>query len=174
MKPVPVFLLLSCVLFASPAWADETFPDVEYISGKAGFAKKIKGTLTLGATDLRFTGKDATSVFTIPLAEITEASNSVEQNPGSTGAKIMLGIFASKKEEFVYITTETSAAAEALVFKVKNKTSPAIVAKLKFQLKQAKAQDTAPPPEAKKATPTGIAQVAPPDTSNVPDSLITK
>jgi len=173
VKPVAAFLLLSCALFVSPAWADETFPDVQYVSGKAGFNEKIKGTLAWGATELQFTDKNAKVVFAIPLADITEASNSVEQNPGSTGAKIMLGIFASKKEEFVYITTETSTAAEALVFKVKNKTSPAIVAKLKFQLKKVKSEDAKPPSGAKGAL-TGIAQAAPPDTSSAPDSLMAK
>jgi hypothetical protein len=112
-------------------------------------------------------------VFNIPLTEIKETSNSVEQNPGSTGAKIVLGIFASKKEEFVYITTETKTAAEALVFKVKNKRSPAIVAKIKFQLRDAMAQSTNAAPDSN-SVPTGAVQGAPPDSSNGRDSLMTK
>lgn len=166
-------LVLSCVLLASAAWADETFPDVQYVSGKAGFDKKVKGTLTLTATELRFTDKDSKPVFEIPLTSVKEVTNSVEQNPGSTGAKIMLGVFASKKEEFLYVRTETDQAAEALVFKVKNKTSPAIVAKVEFQVKKAKEQGTPTPPEAKPAA-IARARTAPPESTGAVDSLTAK
>ena len=173
MKSLAVLLLLSCALLVPTAWADDTFPDVQYISGKAGFEKKVKGTLTLTATELRFTDSEAKPVFSIPLTEIKEVSNSVESNPGSTGAKIMLGVFASKKEEFVYITTETKTAAEALVFKVKNKRSPAIVAKMKFQLKDAVAKSTNEAPVAT-STSTDAIPVASPDSSGGRDSLMAK
>ena len=144
MKSLGAFLLLATALIASTAWAEDLFPDIQYVSGRAGFGEKIKGgSLTLTADELRFADKQGKVIFTVPLTEITEVSNSIEQNPGSTGAKLMLGVFASKKEEFVYVNTETSSAAEALVFKVKNKTSPAIVAKIKFQLKSAKASGAA-------------------------------
>lgn len=151
-------LALAIVALLSPALAqaDEVFPAVQYISGHAALTQKIKnGTLILTTTQLRFNNDKGDSVLVIPLEIIKSVSNSVEQNPGSTGAKIMLGVFASKKEEFLYVSTETDDAAEALVFQVKNKTSPAMVAKLQFQMKKAaearaavKIPPTSPPTEA--------------------------
>jgi hypothetical protein len=136
MRWIAVLVLGAVMLTAALARADDTFPNVQYVSGKAGFADKVKGTLTLTATELRFTDKDGKPVFTIPLGEVKAVTNSVEQNPGSTGAKLMLGVFASKKEEFLYVNTETETAAEALVFKCKGKTSPAMVAKISFATKK--------------------------------------
>jgi hypothetical protein len=131
--------VLLCALGPLAADADEvSFPDVQYLSGHAGMDKKMKGSLTLTERELTFTAKDGPA-FTIPLADIREVTNSVEENPGSTGAKLMLGVFASKKEEFLYVNTENKDGAEALVFKTKNKTSPAMVAKIKFQVKKAAA-----------------------------------
>ena len=171
MKTVGLFLFLASALVASAAWAEDLFPDVQYVSGRAGFDSKIKGSLALSAGELRFTDKEGKPLFTIPLAEITDVSNSIEQNPGSTGAKLMLGVFASKKEEFVYVNTETSSAAEALVFKVKNKTSPAIVTKIKFQLKNSKAPAVSA--EAP-ANPNDVAGAAGPDTLKAQDSSTPK
>jgi hypothetical protein len=136
MKWAILLLGFGSVLLAPAAVAQEGFPNIEYINGKAGFPEKIKGQLILTPTELSFTSKDGAAVFSIPLSEVKDVSNSVEENPGSTGRKLLLGIFANKKEEFVYITTETAAAAEALVFKTKNKMSPGIVAKIRFQVKK--------------------------------------
>jgi len=173
MKSVGALLLLVSALIASTAWAEDLFPDIQYVSGRAGFGEKIKGgSLILTAEELRFADKQGKVVFSIPLAEITEVSNSIEQNPGSTGAKIMLGVFASKKEEFVYVNTETSSAAEALVFKVKNKTSPAMVAKIKFQVKNAKTSG-APVTEAA-AVPSEAAGAPAADSLNVQGAVAPK
>src|SRR5262249_5629823 len=137
MKPVLAFAILA-VMSPALAQADEVFPGVQYVSGHTGLTQKIKnGTLVLTMTQLRFNNEKGESVIVIPLTMIKSVSNSVEQNPGSTGAKIMLGVFASKKEEFLYVNTETAEAAEALVFQVKNKTSPGMVAKVQFQMKKA-------------------------------------
>ncbi len=63
-------------------------------------------------------------------------SNSVESNPGSFGRKVLLGIFATRKEEFVYLTTESNDGAGGIVFKTKDKTSPAIIGKIRFLMKR--------------------------------------
>ena len=137
MRSPRLLVLLMLLLPVSAFAADEVFPNVQYVSGRAGFDKKVKGgTLTLTESELRYADQEGKQLFAIPLTEIKEVNNSVEQNPGSTGAKLALGVFASKKEEFLYVNTETSSAAEALVFKCKNKTSPAMVAKIRFQLKK--------------------------------------
>jgi hypothetical protein len=170
---VKALLMLLLLLFSvMPAFAaDEVFPDVRYVSGRSGFDEKVKGTLTLTESELRFADQDGKPLFTIPLAEITEVSNSVEQNPGSTGAKLLLGVFASKKEEFLYVSTETASAAEALVFKCRNKTSPAMLAKIRFQMKKAKPpMETAEKGEAVQQT----ANIARSDTTVAADSLMNK
>jgi len=179
MKSLRLLILLFGAISVSTAWADLTFPEVQYVSGKPGFEKKLKGTLILTETELRFAAKEGSTGFTVPLAEIKDVSNSIETNPGSTGAKIALGIFASKKEEFIYVNTETKDAAEALIFKVKNKTSPAIVAKVKFQLKKvsettapAVNTESAPVSEANADPKTGTGTAPPAESKS--DSVMTK
>ena len=180
MKSLRVLILLLGAVSVPSAWAEQTFPEVQYVSGKTGFEKKMKGTLILTETELRFAAKEGSAGFTVPLAEIKDVSNSIENNPGSTGAKIALGIFASKKEEAVYVTTETKDAAEALIFKVKNKTSPAIVAKVKFQLKKLSdttaptsvTTDSAPVPETNAIPKAETGNVPPTETKS--DSMMTK
>jgi hypothetical protein len=119
-------------------WAQEVFPDVEYIQGRTGFAEKIKGKLAIGATGLEFVKNDST-VFTIPLETIKDVTNSLQTDPGGVGRKILLGVFASKREEFLYVNTETPERAEAIVFKChKKNSSPDMMAKIKFQMAKAK------------------------------------
>jgi hypothetical protein len=76
-------------------------------------------------------------IFAIPLAQIRQLTNSMETNPGSFGRKLALGIFASKKEEFVFVTSESGTATEAIVLKTKDKASPGIVAKVRFAQRRA-------------------------------------
>jgi hypothetical protein len=136
MKKVIVLIMVAMLWSGVAAWSQETFPKVEYISGRATLPKKIKGAFVLTATELRFNNEKGDSVMVVPLSTIKNVTNSIESNPGSTGAKIMLGVFASKKEEFLYVNTETADLAEALVFKCKNKTSPNMMAKIQFQMKK--------------------------------------
>src|SRR5262245_50960562 len=111
MKRLLVFAI--AVLSPALAQADEAFHGVQYVSGRSALTQKIKnGTLVLTTTQLRFNSDKGDSIIILPLSIIKSVSNSVEQNPGSTGAKIMLGVFASKKEEFLYVNTETADAAE--------------------------------------------------------------
>jgi hypothetical protein len=121
---------------SSLAHAADVFK-AEYISGKAGFENKIKGELTIDAQALTFRDGDKT-IFTIPIATVTKASNAVENNSGGLGRKVMFGNFSNRTEGFVYVTTETAEAAEALVFKVDQKAPAGIVAKIEFAMKKAK------------------------------------
>ena len=134
-------LLLSLSLVfaaASLAQAADVFK-AEYISGKAGFTNKIKGELTIDGQALTFRA-DNKQIFTIPIANVTKASNAVENNSGGMGRKIMFGNFSNRSEGFVYVTTETADAAEALVFKVDQKAPAGIVAKIEFAIKKSKVQ----------------------------------
>ncbi len=125
----PVILLL---LAGIPALAQDRFPDVEYFSGKAGFAQKRKGTLLIEATGLRFVKKDGHPIFEIPLASIVSATATKEQDAGSFGRKMALGIFASKTEEFLQVETRTAESADAVIFKTKKKQAPGMAAKINF------------------------------------------
>jgi hypothetical protein len=119
-------------------WAQDVFPDVEYIQGRTGFSEKMKGRLVISATDVAFMKGDST-VFTVPLATIKDVTNSLQTDPGSVGRKLMLGVFSSKREEFLYLNTETAERAEAIVFKChKKNTSPDMMAKIKFQMAKTK------------------------------------
>jgi hypothetical protein len=81
---------------------------------------------------VRLQDNKGVSVITIPTNSITGVSNNVETDPGSFGRKMALGIFASKREEYLTIKTETGQGAEAVVFKCKKKTSEDIAAKIDF------------------------------------------
>ncbi len=137
-------LLFVCVLatltLASTAklYAQELFPDVEYIAGKDGFADKAKGTLMLGTEELRFVNKDGNLIFAIPVASITEVTQDVQVRDASVGKKLLFGGLAgSRKQEFVQVTSESATTAEGVVFKVKQGTSVNVVAKIKFAVKRA-------------------------------------
>src|SRR6266568_7667956 len=134
-----VFATAAIVALPVGVWAQEVFPDVEYIQGRTGFPEKIKGKLVIQETGLTFFTKHDSTVFTVPLATIKDVTNSLQTDPGSVGRKLMLGMFASKREEFLYLNTETSERAEAIVFKChKKNTSPDMMAKIKFQMTKAK------------------------------------
>ena len=130
-----VFATAAIVALPVGVWAQEVFPDVEYIQGRTGFPEKIKGKLVIQETGLTFFTKHDSTVFTVPLATIKDVTNSLQTDPGSVGRKLMLGMFASKREEFLYLNTETSERAEAIVFKChKKNSSPDMMAKIKFQI----------------------------------------
>lgn len=158
MKALTVCACAVVMWSAVPAWADEVFPDVQYISGSAALVEKTKGMLVLTPTGLQFKNAKGDSLLEIPLAIIKTVTSSVEEDPGSTGRKIMLGVFAGKKEEFVYLHTETANAAEVIVFKVRKKTSAGTAAKIEFQMKKAAAATSKPVPEARPSAPDSTAR----------------
>jgi len=138
--------------FGSTVAAQDIFKDVEYISGHAGMNDKKKGMLTVGDSVVQFLDQDGTLVFKIPLEEITEVNNQTDVRDASVGKKLLFGGFAgSRKQEFVQISYETKDMAEGLVFKVKQGTSPGIVAKVRFAVKRKKGQ--VPASESTKSNP---------------------
>ncbi len=158
-------IVMATAMWSGVTWAQEAYPGAEYISGRSSITKKVRGTLLLSATQLRFASDKGETLIVVPFETIKEVSNSVETDPGSTGAKIMLGVFASKKEEFLYVNTETADAAEALVFKCKNKTSPGILAKVRFQMKKINEAAAAKAAKESAAPPAPPESTAPSDTS---------
>jgi hypothetical protein len=146
-------VLVACtLLLAGFAAAADSFREVEYISGKAGFAKKVKGQLTIDEKEVSFTDQKGKTLFSIPVAEIDKAEAGTQREEGSFGRKMALGIFASKTEEYLHIESHNDAGAEAVVFKVKKKTGPGMAAKVMFWAGKAKASaapaaaTTEPPP----------------------------
>ena len=144
--PTRRLLILALSLsLATTLAAQEVYSDVEYISGHEGFPDRVKGRLSISETEVSFVGKKGTLLFAIPMARVGEVTSSVEENSGSFGRKLALGIFASKREEFVYLNWQDAAHAEAIVLKTKGKMSPGIVAKLKFYQGRASAPAVAIP-----------------------------
>lgn len=118
--------------------AQDMFKDVEYQAGKDGFADKIKGTLIVAPQALRFMDQTGKLVFSIPVETIIEVKNDVQIRDASAGKKLLFGGLAgSRKQEFVMITSETSASAEGVVFKVKQNESLNMVAKVQFAMRGA-------------------------------------
>ena len=136
---LPCLLLLS----AGQALAQEMFPDVEYIAGKDGFADRQKGSLILGTDQLEFVTRNGEPVFSIPLGTITDVSQNTDVRDASVGKKLLFGGLAgSRKQEFVAITSETANSAEGIVFKVKQGTSPNVVAKIKVRRQEGRSRGT--------------------------------
>jgi hypothetical protein len=125
-------------LWALPLGAADTFPDVEYISGRAGLKDKIKGTLVVDEQAIRFQDRKGKPVFSIPLEHVVAAVQSRDRDEGSFGRKMALGIFASKTEEFLRVETKSPEGADVVTFKTKKNQSPAMAAKINFQKEKAK------------------------------------
>jgi hypothetical protein len=133
-------LLALASLGIGTAAAQEMYPEVEYISGHENMEKQ-KGTLLIGSAEMKFTKKDGTVLFSLPLSGVSEVSSQTEIRDGSVGKKLLFGGLAgSRKQDFIQVTYETDKMAEGLVFKVKQGTSTGIVAKLKFAVKKAKGE----------------------------------
>jgi hypothetical protein len=121
---------------------------VEYIAGRSGFEKKVKGLLTIDEKEISFVNQKGNILFAIPVAEIDKAEASTQREEGSFGRKMALGIFASKTEEYLHVQAHNAAGAEAVVFKVKKKTGVGMATKINFWAGQARGPDSnaVPPP----------------------------
>src|SRR2546430_4560134 len=87
---------------ARRVWAQEVFPDVEYIQGRTGFPEKIKGKLVIQETGLTFFTKHDSTVFTAPLATLKDVTNSLQTDPGSAGRKLILCMFPPKRPQMLH------------------------------------------------------------------------
>jgi len=137
MKHLTGLAALAC-LAALPALGQEFYPDTEYVSGQAGFDKKLKGTMVITETEIRFTTDKGQPIFTLPMATVTDAKATREHEGGSFGRKAALGVFASKNIEYLEIATRTDTGATALVFKTKKKQSASMAEKIKFLAEKTK------------------------------------
>jgi len=142
-------VMLSCASFlAAAAFGADSFRDVQYVSGKAGFAKKVSGMLTIDEQAVSFVDEKGKPIFSVPMAEIDKSDAGKEREEGSFGRKMALGVFASHTDEYLKIQTHNASAAEGLVFKVKKNTGSGMAAKINFWAGKAKAAAVEPPPAA--------------------------
>ena len=135
-------LLAAAAIAAIPVHhllAQDVIKDVEYMAGKDGFGDKKKGELELSKETIRFVKEDGRDlIFKIPTASITLAERQTDVRDGSVGKKLLFGSLAgSRKQEFITLTVETSETAEAIVFKVKQNTGAATLAKINLYRKKA-------------------------------------
>ena len=137
MKRLIVFLMVAMLWPGAAAWSQTVFPNVQYFSGRASLPRKIKGSLVLTESELRFNNTKGDSVMVLPLAIVRHVTNSAVRKPASTGRKLLVGFLATTKEELLYVDTRTVDVAEMLVFKCRNGTSPDMVAAIQSQLKPA-------------------------------------
>lgn len=125
-------------LAALPALGQDLFPGSEYVSGQPGFDKKLKGTLVVTDTEIKFTTDKGQTVFAVPMKQVTDAKASREHEGGSFGRKVALGAFSSKNIEYLEIDTKDDKGANAIVFKTPKKQSAAMAEKIKFHAEKAR------------------------------------
>jgi hypothetical protein len=145
---VRILLTAVSLLLPAAALAGDTFRDVEYLAGKAGFEKKVKGLLTIDEKEVTFVDQKGKILFAIPVAEIDKAEAGSQREEGSFGRKMALGIFASKTQEYLHVESHNATGAEAVVFKVKKKTGVGMATKINFWADHARqpASNAVPPP----------------------------
>jgi hypothetical protein len=134
---VSILVAAAAILCTSPVRASEVIPDVEYVTGKAGFKDKVKGNLALDAAEVKFENGKGKVIFSIPIGQLVNASANRERSEGSFGRKMALGIFASKTEEYLQVETRSAEGAEVIIFKTHKKQAAGIAAKINFQRDQA-------------------------------------
>jgi hypothetical protein len=116
-------------------WAQTVYQDVEYVRGRESLPDKIKGQLVINDSSIVFARKNGEEVISIPVDQIRAVSNSYQTDPGSFGRKLLFGIFASRNEEYLFLTAETPERAEVLIFKTKKNLSPEMVVKIGRSMK---------------------------------------
>lgn len=137
MKCSNFLLALAFCSLTSPIVAQDIIRDVDYVSGRDGLSEKTKGILIVSEQGVRFTDHDGKLVLDLPIASVVGASEASDIRDASFGKKMLFGGFAgTRKQEFLTVQTETSANAEALIFKLKQHTAAGAVAKINFYKKK--------------------------------------
>jgi len=129
-------------LSAAPGAPQDTILDVHYVSGgiKAGVNRQglSYGHLIVGDTAMALIdARGGRTLMIVPMATVKEARSSVEQNIGSSTERLFLGNLAAGREEHLAVRTETTTAADVLIFRMRRKnTSQAAAAKINFRLRK--------------------------------------
>jgi hypothetical protein len=144
MRTIALSAVAICILMGTAASAQKhypatVYPETQYVSGKEGFTRSIKGQLVIDEHEIAFRQNDGTAVFAISMKSVLAVSNRVETDPGSVGRKALLGVFATRREEFLTVSAHGPNGTETIVFKAKRKTSDGMVGKVQFYQRRASA-----------------------------------
>ena len=141
MRPFEATALLLSLVAPSLAVAQDLIPKVEYQGGHAGMDDKVKGSLIVSDSTIKFVDEKGAVLVIIPITTITDVSSSIDRKEASVGSKIAFGFLArSRKEELVTVTYASTETAEGVVFKTEKNVSAGLVAKIQFHMKRAGAQ----------------------------------
>ncbi|PYQ08826.1 MAG: hypothetical protein DMF82_00630 [Acidobacteria bacterium] len=101
----------------------ESFADTQYLSGRAGFTRKIEGILVIDDKEIRFTEKKGRLVFRVPMQDVIRAGQNTtwREYPMTPGTREYLEVEATFGE-----TTET------ILFRTRRHQSAAMAAKIEF------------------------------------------
>ena len=126
----PAAIGIALLLSSGRAGGADSFPDTQYLSGKAGFTRKIDGTLVIDSKEIRFTEKKDQIVFRIPMTDVIRAGQNTtwREYPMTPGTREYLEVEAKSGE-----TTET------IVFRTRRHQSAAMAAKIEFYREKARA-----------------------------------
>ena len=141
MRAFEASALLLSLIAPSRAVAQDLVPKVEYQGGHAGMDDKVKGSLVISDSAMKFVDEKGAVLVTIALTTITDVSSSIDRKEASVGSKIAFGFLArSRKDEMVTVTYASTETAEGVVFKTEKNVSAGLVAKIQFHMKRAGAQ----------------------------------
>jgi len=117
--------VIALVLLVSAATVrgGESFPETQYVSGKAGLARKIEGTLIIGQREIRFADKQGRPVFRIRMEDVLRASPTTESREYPLSAKT---------REYVRVEAKSGETTETIVFRTARHRSAALAAKIEF------------------------------------------
>ena len=117
--------------------AQDVIPKIEYQAGHGGMDHKLKGSLLVSDSVLKFLDEKGAALIVIPIRNIKGVSSSIDRKEASVGSKLAFGILAkSRKEELVMVSYEIGETAEGLVFKTEKNMSAGLIAKLEFHIKR--------------------------------------
>jgi len=123
------------------AMAEDSFDDVEYISGKTGLDKRKKGTLVVSEGKLLLKEKDGTEIFSLPANQVTSATSHVVTEEGGVATRVFINRNALERVETVNVNFESLTEAGCIILRCKKKnTGPQIAAKVNFAAKKAKGE----------------------------------
>ena len=132
-------LLLLCGFTVPKAvlLAQDVIPKIEYQAGHGGMDHKVKGSLLVSDSVVKFLDEKGAVLIVIPIKSIKGVSSSIDRKEASVGSKLAFGILAkSRKEELVMVSYESGETAEGLVFKTEKNMSAGLIAKLQFHIKR--------------------------------------
>ena len=128
------------------------FSGIEFVYGPVNVRKGKRGCLVVDASEIRLIDDtDCNSwnkpnehpnvLVAIQLVSVTKVTNTIEMNRLSASDVVAFALFAlatRARDEYVFVTAETTDRADVVVFKVGKNISPLIITKIEFAIKKLK------------------------------------